>query len=200
MKLKYYMRGVGTGILVTALILLIVKEPKELSDAEIKIRAAALGMVEESTFSDEGVLKSNKEEQKDIASEEVKKDSAVEEVPKETEEEETESAEIIEEKNQEETLEQDPEDPKLSQENEPEESIDEDKEVQYVSITIESGDVAKTVSEKLYEAGLIESAVEYSNFLSGNNYSYRLRAGYYEIPVGADHHQIAEILCKIAEE
>lgn len=191
MKLKYYMRGVGTGILVTALILLIVKEPKELSDAEIKIRAAALGMVEESTFSDEGVLKSNKEEQKD---------SAVEEVPKETEEEETESTEIIEEKNQEETLEQDPEDPKLSQENEPEESLDEDKEVQYVSITIESGDVAKTVSEKLYEAGLIESAVEYSNFLSGNNYSYRLRAGYYEIPVGSDHHQIAEILCKIAEE
>ena len=106
----------------------------------------------------------------------------------------------IEEKNQEETLEQDPEDPKLSQENEPEESLDEDKEVQYVSITIESGDVAKTVSEKLYEAGLIESAVEYSNFLSGNNYSYRLRAGYYEIPVGSDHHQIAEILCKIAEE
>ena len=60
--------------------------------------------------------------------------------------------------------------------------------------------MAKTVSEKLYEAGLIESAVEYSNFLSGNNYSYRLRGGYYEIPVGADYHQIAEILCKIAEE
>ncbi len=50
MNLKYYLRGLGIGIAVTALIIgLGVERPKEtLSDAEIKARAAELGMVETS--------------------------------------------------------------------------------------------------------------------------------------------------------
>ena len=47
MKLRYYLRGLGVGIVVTALILgLSGGEKENLSDAEIKERAAALGMVD----------------------------------------------------------------------------------------------------------------------------------------------------------
>ncbi len=48
MNLNYYLRGLGTGIVVTALIMGITAGRKEpMSNAEIKERARALGMVEE---------------------------------------------------------------------------------------------------------------------------------------------------------
>lgn len=47
MKLKYYLRGLGIGILVTALIMgFTAKDNRPLTDAEIKAAAAELGMVE----------------------------------------------------------------------------------------------------------------------------------------------------------
>lgn len=48
MKLKYYLRGLGIGILVTAVIMGVSsgKHKESLTDQEIKERAAALGMVE----------------------------------------------------------------------------------------------------------------------------------------------------------
>ena len=48
MKLKYYLRGLGIGIIVTALIMgIALGSKRELTDTEIKERAAKLGMVEE---------------------------------------------------------------------------------------------------------------------------------------------------------
>ena len=50
MKLKYYLRGLGIGILVTAAILTIVYHTKgSMSDSQIMKRAAQLGMVMAST-------------------------------------------------------------------------------------------------------------------------------------------------------
>lgn len=50
MNLKYYLRGLGIGIVVTAVIMSVAGGKKEsLSNAEIKERAKALGMVEEGT-------------------------------------------------------------------------------------------------------------------------------------------------------
>ncbi len=53
-KLRFYLRGLGIGILVTAVILIAVKLSTgngEMTDAEIKRRAAELGMVEANTYS-----------------------------------------------------------------------------------------------------------------------------------------------------
>jgi hypothetical protein len=44
MKLKYYMRGLGIGIILTTLILTIANPKETLTDAEIRERAKALGM------------------------------------------------------------------------------------------------------------------------------------------------------------
>ena len=52
MKLKYYLRGLGIGIVVTAIIMSITNKPEEMTDAEIKMRALELGMVEESVLAD----------------------------------------------------------------------------------------------------------------------------------------------------
>ena len=52
MKLKYYLRGLGIGIIVTAIIMSLVRQPEKLTDAQIKLRALELGMVEKSVLSD----------------------------------------------------------------------------------------------------------------------------------------------------
>ena len=55
MKLKYYLRGLGTGIAVTALIIGIsggVAGKKPMTDEEVKARAKELGMVERSVLSE----------------------------------------------------------------------------------------------------------------------------------------------------
>ena len=54
MKLRYQMRGLGIGIIVTALLMGVVKGEKlPLSDAEIKAKALELGMVESDSRSEE---------------------------------------------------------------------------------------------------------------------------------------------------
>lgn len=53
MKLKYYLRGIGIGMLVTALILTISYRKKTtITDEEIITRAKALGMIESSTLAE----------------------------------------------------------------------------------------------------------------------------------------------------
>ena len=191
------MRGVGVGILFTSMILLFTDKSEELTDAEIKLRAAALGMVEETILPEEKEAKpeaiENTKVEKELSNEgtEVENTENLEEVVQKQEE--------IEEETEEET-EINQEDPELAEAEEKEEIAEEEQEERYVSVIIESGDVARTVSTKLFEAGLIESIEDYSNFLSGNSYSYRLRAGEHKIPVGADNKTIAEIICKIAGE
>ena len=51
MKLRYYLRGLGIGMLVTSMILILAADGKEnLSDEEIRARAAQLGMIESSSL------------------------------------------------------------------------------------------------------------------------------------------------------
>ena len=73
MKLKSYLRGLGTGLFISAVLMGIATSGrvKELSDAEIKQRAAALGMVEEEAL----LLKpAAQEESAEEAKEEVKEE------------------------------------------------------------------------------------------------------------------------------
>lgn len=209
------MRGAGVGILFTSMILLIANKPKEITDAEIKLRAAELGMVEQTLLSNEQQKEENNtvEEKENADTAEKETEDIVETETAESEITKSETANTVETEiaensligegaiTEEEMKEESKEDPELALTEEPEEEpLEEQEEKRYISLTIESGDVARTVSTKLYEAGLIESIEEYSNFLSGNNYSYRLRAGVHQIPIGADHQEIAEILCKITGE
>lgn len=74
MKLKYYLRGLGIGIIVTAIIMSFIKKPEELTDAEIKARAAMLGMVEKNVLADI-------QENSNLSKETVKEENKIETVP-----------------------------------------------------------------------------------------------------------------------
>ena len=238
MKLKYYLRGLGIGIVVTAIIMSITNKPEEMTDAQIKMRALELGMVEESVLADlqakeestdvetvEDILNQHaaeKENQEEIpADAEVdNEDTPViesEEVATEevavTDSEEVVSEETMVEENEEVTedivvteTEEDPvvEDVTVENTNESIEEADDSKQETdiedevvetYTIIKVEKGNGSEIVSRRLYEAGLVESAVEYNQFLVKNGYDRRLSVWNHEIPSGATHEEMARILC-----
>jgi len=199
MKLKYYLRGIGIGMFVTALILSIsFSNKKTMSDAEVKARAAELGMVESTTLS-QSVEKTTQEESvveetaKDtpaptpVPTEEVKEETPVEELATEeaTEEEktetETETAETAEPAEDPQTI------GKETTDTNPGSSTK-------VSIRINSGDSSVTVSNTVAEAGLVASASDFDQFLCSNGYDKRLHVGEYEISYDLTYAEIAKIL------
>lgn len=65
-----------------------------------------------------------------------------------------------------------------------------------VEIVIESGDVSRMVSAKVFEAGLVDSADEFNSFLGDNDYDNMLQPGTYKIKKGSSFRQIAQILTR----
>ncbi len=245
MDLKYYLRGLGVGIVVTALIMGIassVDSKEALSDDEIRERARALGMVEESTVLADTLAQGNVDSSVGGASGEEEPEA----VPSPTSDQEEEaSAPEEEETSPSPEAEEDEEIPETSAE--PKAAEKEVKPSQSpsptpvpsaspspkptaeptatpspeptsepastpvavsetdagtsqgesITIHIAGGDSSLTVCKKLAQAGLIESASEYDAYLCQNGYDKRIRAGSFEIPVGAGEEEIAGIILKL---
>lgn len=245
MGLKYYLRGLGMGIIVTALIMGIVTraDSKEiLSDDEIRERAKELGMVEASTVLADTVAQEsasslaegevretmvlpspdNEEEvlpQKGEGGSSPEEESALEASEKEedTEDREGEKASVSPETTANPTKEPEPSStptamPTLAPTALPEQAASPTQspettstpeaatlvqQGESVTIQIASGDSSFTVCKKLVEAGLIESANEFDSYLCRNGYDKSIRAGSFEIPIGAGEEEIAKIILKL---
>ncbi len=219
MKLKYYLRGLGIGIAVTAAVLMLAGGKKtSLTDEEIIARAKELGMVESVTLSQlssekeeiaEAISDDISEENSEELSEEESQDASIAETDSEAESDaevlpENESVEDVSEVISEETdIEEASETNTTEGVSEPvsEEEISETPGStsgeyidEYVIIEVGSGDGSDAVSAKLEQAGLVEDAQMYDDFLCGNGYDRILRTGVHEIPRTADWDTIAEIL------
>ncbi len=219
MKLKYYLRGLGIGIVVTAIIMSFTKKPEELTDAQIKIRAAQLGMVEESVLADiPQTDKASAEDNKDNLSD-VKQESEnteetivnpekdaenIEEVVDNAEQDAENAEEVVDNaeqsaENAEEVVdnaEQGAENISETVNDLEQDDVSNNEQVEsYIVISIKSGNGSEIVSQRLYEAGLVNSPAEYNKFLVKNGYDRRLRVGNHEIPVGATEEEMAKILC-----
>lgn len=193
MKLKIYLRGLGIGIVVTALILGISGGKKEMSDAEVISRAKQLGMVEAETES--GKLAENHGAEK-IETEEAstgKTQTNESEQATQTEEEVSDVESQAEEAEQPNKSEISEETPAATDK----ENVEEVKTpVQTIDVTIVSGDDSAAASRRIYEAGLVESAADLDKYLCSNGYSKKVVSGTYKIPVGADNETIAKIITK----
>lgn len=207
MKLRYYLRGLGIGIIVTAIIMSFTRQPQQLTDAQIKAKARELGMVEESVLADLKKDDITAQDEAEVREESVEEEISPEEVTEESTGNEEVVAETIDIENNSETVlenKNNKEDIDVAEETDNEEKEDEvemgdDKTEQpdekYVVITINGGNGSEIVSKRLYEAGLVTSEVEYNKFLVKNGYDRKLRVGNHEIPVGATDEEIAKILC-----
>ena len=219
MNLKYYLRGLGVGIVVTSLILGIgLGSRKEtLSNEEIKERARELGMVEESITVAEAAAQKEEEAQE--------AEVTVAPVPEENAESDAEpivnaEPEVSSEPAVSTGAEPDAsEKPNVSAASEPAASTaaeagatpeagvkpvadeaEEDNgtapEKEIVDITINPGEGSYVISQKLEQSGLIDDAAEYDAYLCDNGYHTKLRAGVHKIPMGSTREEIAKLLCR----
>ena len=190
MRLKYYLRGLGIGIVVTAVIMGVSAERQKpvMTDEQIIARAKELGMVEQ-----EGILA-------EIAGESVAAVDQTEDAKAEAPKQEEAKAETPEQEEakaeapkQEEAKAETPKTETADQETAKPETV---QKTSSVVVSIYPGEGSYTVSRKLAALGLVESADIYDKFLCQNGYDKKLCTGNYTITEGATADEIARILTK----
>ena len=206
MKIQYYLRGLGIGIIVTALVMGITKDRKEpLTEAEIRAMALEIGMVDSNSLkltdtqaSGEPDSFSGTPEPGEPSGDEGPGEGEDGEEPGEPSGDERpgegedgeEPGEPSGDERQEEG--EDGEEPE-----EPEEpSGDEGQPDEGITVEIEPGAGSRAICRMLEEAGLIEDADSFDRYLIDNGYSKRIRMGTYVIIPGTDPEEIARIITR----
>jgi len=212
-KLKYYLRGLGVGIVAIGLIMIITSlNHKQVSDEEVVQRARELGMEFSTTLNN-----MNKEESEVVdeetdgetteAGQEAIKENAQAEVKEETKETETENNVDAALESEDKDAVQGNETEAANTENNAEATTEEtsqdtteetdgnsgtaaDGTEEYVVLTISPGDGSDRLSVKAQELGLVESSSDFDTFLISNGYANRLRVGSYEVKVGSSYEEI----------
>lgn len=69
-----------------------------------------------------------------------------------------------------------------------------DVQDEYVTLVIEKGDIARDVAESLYEDGIIDDVESFRKYLGETGVSRTLHAGKYNIKVGSTYEEIVELL------
>ncbi len=199
MKLKYYLRGLGIGILITTVILSLAGiGRKNMTDEEVVKRAKELGMVESTLLSDlpdqtkaeevrptepETSLQPETSEQENSAEPEAGPGPETSEPEVSPEPEESAST---------------PETPVAPEETpvSPEDGNPDTPAGETVTLVIGRGESSTTVSKNLKKAGIVEDAAAFDRFLCNNGYDKKIITGTYEIPYGASEEEIAKIITR----
>ena len=201
MKLKYYLRGLAVGILVTTIILAISfsQTKKELSDQEVINRAKQLGMV----MADSGKIEDYRE---DTQTETGQSEQG------ETEENVTGDTQNGEEDNEGVTGDNGtvPGDiGTVAGDNEGgigdneggtgdngtgTEDAGSDTEGKMVTFVISKGQFGRQISESLKKEGLVDDAEAFMKYLGETGKSEEILPGTYEIPMGSTYEEIVKIL------
>lgn len=196
MKLKYYLRGLGTGILFATIILMI-SYSYRMSDKQIKEQALKLGMVypDKETTDNEDVDKTTDVEtsKEETSSEEATtRSEETENTETATKKEDTQKETDKEVMTKEETTEEE-----TTKEETTEENMTESKNpVDTYILTVTASDVAMDVATKLEDAGIVEDAVEFDEYLIEYGYESNIQNGEFTITKDMSYKEIAEIITK----
>lgn len=178
MKVKYFLRGLGIGILVTTLLLFAGARKnvqESMTDEQIMQRAKQLGMLRKDEVSDFKM--------------DQNLDNMKETINASASPEPTKKAEVSEKENQEKA------EPSVSPAKKPEAKKEKKKEdVQTISIKIEPGMVSQSIARYLYQKNVIGSAADFNTYMKEHNVTDKLRAGEFEIPIDATYEEIVEII------
>ena len=200
MKLKYYLRGLGIGMAVTALILGISfsgrqgQEAQTLTDEQIRERASKLGMVDSSELTLAALP--NSAQPQTTMEPEVTEESETMTEPEATAEPETTTEPEATAEPEMTTKPEATAAPEMTTEPEAtkEPELITAPEQSQTTITIKKGSDSGSVSRVLYEAGLVENAKAFDNYLCNNGYSRSINPGIYEIAPGTSEEEIAKII------
>ena len=179
MNFKYFLRGLGVGVIFGALIMLAAYMSSggyKMSDEEIIEKAKKLGMVEKesSIIVDDSTKDSTTEDTTESTTEKI--------VPDDTTEGTTEG------ETTEDTTQEDAEDVKT-----------EDSTSNSITISVKSGMGSYEVSTLLKDAGIIDDASDFDVYLNENGYSTKIEVGEYKFTDDMTYEEIANMLIEGAE-
>lgn len=172
MRLKYYLRGLGLGIIFTCVILMIFSNGNKSKDTSVVEDSNGIELTE-AVGND---FDSNEEEEQSVTDE--------------SNNDENDSNANDEIQSLDENINKTIDDQTVNE-------ITGDSgelESEYVSLVIEQGDIARDVAEKLYEDGIINDVEAFRKYLGETGVSHTLHAGEYQIKVGATFEEIVEVL------
>lgn len=175
MRLKYYLRGIGAGIILATLLLGVSfyfnnGYKAGLSDEEIIARAQELGMtMPESEDSGEETQDATEASSEDLGDEEQHEQQNVS----------TDVTEVEE---------------KLEVDVPETEDTDGDTTVTYVPFSVRSGESSEMISNNLYNAGLIDDATEFNKYLNELGVDDRIPSGSFYIQADSEYDDIVAVL------
>ncbi|MBR1597437.1 MAG: hypothetical protein IJ661_00830 [Lachnospiraceae bacterium] len=209
MKFKYYLRGIGIGIIFASIIFLVAyndSKPSGLSDNEIIERAKELGMVEANDpinkLIDNKSTENTSAEKSDNITESTMTSENTTEKKNDTEASTENSTENTSEVNsaniktdagtntENETIEKTTE--AASTEDNNSSKFADDNKTYELSIT--RGMSSYPVSQELEKLGLIDDAAKFDDYLIENGYANRISVGTHKLTKGMDYHTIAELI------
>lgn len=213
MKLKYYLRGVGIGIIFATLVMTVSSfmHKNNITNEYIIQEARKLGMIMKEEQKDNESLWGNDDTENDsavdtenstptVSSESESQTPPASQTPSETptpseSESQTpsETPTPSESESQTPPASQTPSETPTPSESESESEADSQAPA-YVTVTISAGDYARQVAEKMYAAGLISDAEEFRKYIGSRGYGQSIRVGTYSIPVGATYEEICKII------
>ena len=178
MKRKYFVRGLGVGVLFGALIMFaayMTSGKNRMSDEDIMKRAQELGMVKKSEY----VLES------DVSSEETTTEHITTEAA--TEETTTEAPTTTEDAT---TV------VPATTEKATTEAVTTEKSgtSTKTTVTVTGGMSSETISSALSTAGVVDDATKFNSYLVANGYDMKLETGSFEFTSGMSYEEIARIL------
>lgn len=204
MKLKYFLRGLGTGVIFGAIIMLVAYMTSggyKLSDEEIIERAEKLGMVaQEPIIKDDSEKKSTADTVTEAVTTEKKtaEEATTEEVT--TEEVTTEEVSTEEVTTEEVTTEEATTEKATTEEATTESSKKEDNKYVEAEITVTSGMSSTEVARLIQEVGIIKDYLDFDNFLNANGYSTQIRVKTTKLNSNMTYEEIAQALISGQDE
>ncbi len=189
MKLKYYLRGAGLGIIVSTIILLtaFAFSDRSMSDEEIIERAKQLGMVEAETVAviDPSTLPENKVE--------ATNDEEIDNTLTDSEDvEESIDSENIKDPADSENQKKQADSNSQKEQTDPKTPTT--KVINKVPFTISGGDSSNAVAANLAKAGIVDDGKKFSDYLDSNGYDKFIQPGTFYISSGMSYKQVAELL------
>ncbi|MBP7348483.1 MAG: hypothetical protein KA965_07355 [Butyrivibrio sp.] len=208
MKLKFYLRGLGVGLIVATIIVGLHSGQKttEMTDAQIRSRALELGMIDGSVLTGSADGGAESESKKDNASSDQTMDQAGKEISQEINEGKSASTATVSEMaaQTQASAETEKNDSAASASSTAAEQTaataadtqTDAKSVQEEStvIVIPKGAGSDVISTILENAGLIDSADSFNRYLIDRGLDRLIRAGSKSIPGGASYEMIASII------
>ena len=200
MRLKYYLRGLGLGILVSTLFLMLSIQLHGgiMTDERVIARAKELGMViPDDGETDTPPLESESTQPDDAAQDDTAQDNEQPDDATSDDAVQNDGAQdgiTLENAAQGDEAQDDTTSEDAAQGDAAQNGVAQDDAQGDIIFTVADGEVCRTAAEKLLACGLIEDVDAFRKYMSAHDYDGLIREGTYRIPVGADADTIAKII------